>query len=450
MTPPIPMDCSNPDCEYSTPGNIPSFELILKALELHVRTAHSEYSGKASNKVEKLKRPIITVNMSESDWTFYEHKWTRYRRQAALTGQNLLDELWACLDGEIERLAFQAGIASTDASDLMKQIKALAVTSIHPSMHVVALHQLKQHEGESAKAFCARVRGTAVNCNLEKTGTRNTCDEKISFLEETCYHVAMTGLIHEDLKEKVLTQAMLGVVKDLQSLIDFATAEEASRHRQPLKEIAAIQNKPQPAQPKQCHYCGLQSHGQYNKQRSKQCPAFGKKCSKCGRNNHFANVCRSSRTAAINVDQDENSEEPSVSEFVTAILPTLKITSVDSAKPAVQALRMEQNSVTTLPVPHHIFCQQTKHWKRSPPKSPPTVELSVMVDKAAYAELNLLPPELTKKQGAGFARARKGTADTGAQLTVVNEQELAALGVKKHSIFPLAMSVNSVTKTPID
>ena len=63
--------------------------------------------------------------MSESDWTFYEHKWTRYRRQAALTGQNLLDELWACLDGEIERLAFQAEIASTDASDLMKQTKAL-------------------------------------------------------------------------------------------------------------------------------------------------------------------------------------------------------------------------------------------------------------------------------------------------------------------------------------
>ena len=93
------------------------------------------------------------MNMSESDWTFCEHKWERYTRQAALTGQHLLDELWVCLDCDIELLAFQAGIKFNNASDLEKQVKTLAVTAIHPSMHVVTLHQLKQNEGESTKAF---------------------------------------------------------------------------------------------------------------------------------------------------------------------------------------------------------------------------------------------------------------------------------------------------------
>ena len=139
-----------------------------------------------------------------------------------------------------------------------------------------------------------------------------------------------------------------------------------------------------------------------------------------------------------------------MSGFVTAILPTLKITSSDTARPVVQKLRSQLASVTTLPVPHQIFCRQSKRWKRLPPKTSPTIELSVALDKPAYAELGLIPPELTKRRGAGFARARRGTADTGAQLTVMHESELMALGVKKHSIFPVAMAVNTVTKTFID
>ena len=40
--------------------------------------------------------------------------------------------------------------------------------------------------------------------------------------------------------------------------------------------------------------------------------------------------------------------------------------------------------------------------------------------------------------------------DTGAQLTVVNVCELAALGIKKHTIFQLATTVNTVTRASID
>ena len=55
-----------------------------------------------------------------------------------------------------------------------------------------------------------------------------------------------------------------------------------------------------------------------------------------------------------------------------------------------------------------------------------------------------------KKPSAGIARVRTGTADTGAQLTVINEGELSSLGVKNNSIFPVAISVNTVTKSAID
>ena len=44
--------------------------------------------------------------------------------------------------------------------------------------------------------------------------------------------------------------------------------------------------RPRGETPKQCGYCGL-VHGNGQK-----CPAFGKKCMKCPKMNHFAAVCR--------------------------------------------------------------------------------------------------------------------------------------------------------------
>ena len=76
--------------------------------------------------------------------------------------------------------------------------------------------------------------------------------------------------------------------------------------------------------------------------------------------------------------------------------------------------------------------------------------MSVALDRRAYAELDINLPELTRKPGAGHARARNATADTGAQLTVMNTSELLALGIKSESIFPLTMSVNTVTQGAIN
>ena len=144
---------------------------------------------------EKPKRPTICVNMTESDWVFHEHKWQRYKRQSGIIGQHVLDELWATLDSEMERLAFQDGIEETDPDALLLMFKKLAVTTIHPSLHVVTLHNLKQNQDETVKAFSARVRGIAKNCELQKKCSKTGCSEAVSFLEETCYHVVMTGLL---------------------------------------------------------------------------------------------------------------------------------------------------------------------------------------------------------------------------------------------------------------
>ena len=41
MVAPNQMDCSAAACDFKTPANIPTYELVLKSLELHIATAHS-------------------------------------------------------------------------------------------------------------------------------------------------------------------------------------------------------------------------------------------------------------------------------------------------------------------------------------------------------------------------------------------------------------------------
>ena len=191
---------------------------------------------------------MVNTGMSESEWTFFVHKWERYSRHAKLSEAQKLDELWACMDADIERLAFNDGLTANTANDLLVGLKKLSVTELHPSVHFMALHQMRQARGESTKAFSARVKGTANNCNLVKKCTKASCTEQVSFLEETCYHVVLAGLQDVNLLEKVLTQAMLNNVTDLPSLITYTSAEESSTPdnrsaRHLVKYVSVARNK---------------------------------------------------------------------------------------------------------------------------------------------------------------------------------------------------------------
>ena len=52
-----------------------------------------------------------------------------------------------------------------------------------------------------------------------------------------------------------------------------------------------------------CKYCG-KSHA------SKQCPAFGKKCYNCGKNNHFSKVCQKKKVFGVEENKTNEHLEP--------------------------------------------------------------------------------------------------------------------------------------------
>ena len=112
-------------------------------------------------RVERPSRPTVTSGMSESDWNFFLHEWGRYSRQTGISGDILRDELWSCMEDDLRQLAFSEGFSATTEEELLRKIKDLAVTILHPSVHVVTLHNMTQQDSETVEAFVARVKGTA-------------------------------------------------------------------------------------------------------------------------------------------------------------------------------------------------------------------------------------------------------------------------------------------------
>ena len=62
----------------------------------------------------------------------------------------------------------------------------------------------------------------------------------MSFVEETCYHAIMTGIYNDELREKVLSQAMMGNVKNLSTLLEYAATEEAAKCKKSINNVAGL------------------------------------------------------------------------------------------------------------------------------------------------------------------------------------------------------------------
>ena len=109
MPNPEPLVCGVEGCQYSTPSNCPTWDNMIKLMELHVRQAHPApgpgQPGPAGggSKQERLPRPTLEAGISDADWSFFVSQWERYKRSTKIMGQDAIDQLWACASEELSR-----------------------------------------------------------------------------------------------------------------------------------------------------------------------------------------------------------------------------------------------------------------------------------------------------------------------------------------------------------
>ena len=77
MPPPHPLECSDPTCDYKTQEGCPTWDLLVNLLSQHTQTVHNQGGALAApnassqtSKLEKLPRPVFSLQMTEAQWTF--------------------------------------------------------------------------------------------------------------------------------------------------------------------------------------------------------------------------------------------------------------------------------------------------------------------------------------------------------------------------------------------
>ena len=382
MAPPDPQACSAAGCGWSTPAGLPHFEQIIQLMTLHTTQAHPALQGgggdrRPTTKVDKRPRPEISMEMTEHDWRFFLSEWQDYKRATGIAEQDLLDELWSCMTPELKRLAFDQGGKDTLVTEalMLTRIRQLAVSVLHAAVHTVALHDARQAAEEPTKTFAARVRGIASNCELTKDCG---CGQKVSFLEETVYHVVMAGLRDRDMQDRCLSAAIMKTIKDINSLVEFCSAEESGRMTVP-GTVGGLRSSYQQGKGKglqdrhshgRCDWCGGAPHSAWTRQaREKECKAFQHTCQSCSKQGHFTSCCRGAqwkgarspgpvkttqRVKAKNAAVEKQEEDGKVESFAFCAMVAVKnffhpLEDLGGAEPSMQRAVTPRRSRTWRP-----------------------------------------------------------------------------------------------------
>ena len=266
----------------------------------------------------KLTRPIIDADTTDNRWIIFKDEWQRYKDMAGLTNVNdIRNELRAACSQKVNEMLFNFvgpdPLQTATEDNLLDFIKSVAVKAVHPEVYRQHFYNLKQSDGETITSFISRLKAQAMLCRFQCAGTCGDNNCTPSYAEEMIRSQLIAGLRNSSHQSKVLSE--MEVLKTLNQLttrlLTLEATERASSEfqlpHQTVSDVSSVKSKPLPKPPtnKPCAGCGKPFHP---KGRA-TCPAYGKACRNCNKLNHFANVCRSSKVAAIPSSAQEESSD---------------------------------------------------------------------------------------------------------------------------------------------
>ena len=235
--------------------------------------AQQHHACHTGSRLEKLPRPVFTLNMSEAAWDFKVIEWESYIAQTQVTDNTKLLQLRAACSEELRSRVYDSGdFASLNTIDLLlARMKELAVVTVHKSVHLMNLYKMVQQPEEGIRAFHARLTGTAEMCGMSVKC--NTCQVDISYRDEVVKQIIIHGMYNMEIKQRVLSRTKVGELLALTALVDYIAAEEASvtdshdLHSPASASVSALRQSSYKNVKKPCRFCGGARHKQFGGQK---------------------------------------------------------------------------------------------------------------------------------------------------------------------------------------
>ena len=230
MTPPPQKECPVDTCDYLTPAGLPNYDLVYRDMEMHTRYGHQspappDRTGDQGtgitghSRADKLPRPSLKDEATEADLIFFKDSWTRYKRSTGLTGQGVVDQLWACCSQELSRSVYDSGVTSeATETALLHAMKKMAVRAQNNLVNVVNFLGMGQDNDEPGGSFAARLKGQASTCDFTIKCATSGCSSETSYMEKMVAHQLVRGLVDPTIQEEVLAHAASNPELDLASI----------------------------------------------------------------------------------------------------------------------------------------------------------------------------------------------------------------------------------------
>ena len=251
-------------------------------------------------------------NLAEN-WKKFKQVWNNYEIASHL--KNEADELrtatlLTCIGADAldvyNGLEFANDAEKTSIKIVLEKLEIFCIGKTNIIFERYKFNKREQLESESIESFVAGLR------TLAKTCTFGTLEE--SLIRDRI----VVGVRANHIRKRLLQESGLS----LQKCIDICSAYECTaKHMKvmkPVEEVSAVGSKRPPKKVGKdkdkmssrntaeisCKFCG-----KVHARKKELCPAWGKKCSACGKANHFAAKCKSKKQGKPELHTVEDSSD---------------------------------------------------------------------------------------------------------------------------------------------
>ena len=467
MTERIP--CSAPDCAVTFQSDLAPAALTI-LLEIHARTAHPPTAAPQVNtpstKAEKVRRPTIAAAGSSEEWLYFCQRWSEYKAATKLTRDDIVYQLLECTEEALRRDINRAygTITNETEEEALRLIKLFAVKAENVLVNRVQLQNIQQDRDETVRSFSAKLKGQAAVCGFTKS-KQCTCGREVSidYSSEMVRDTLIRGLADEDIRQDIVSQARQDMVLD--EVIQLAEAKESGKrsvsrlntvptvttnaasnyrkynknpHNQRPQQRSGYNNYGPPSQSQFCSHCGLSGHGngRNKEERVKKCPAYNKRCTKCGLLHHSPTVCRKQVESSSSNQFGRASQQPATQDAVFLHTGEEDIGFFHESP---------YDEVSSITLDHHVYDDMVKAWLKRKSDPQPFIRLAVTIDPTDLKDLGYSLP--IKSPTVSYVNA---IADTGCQSCLAGSQVLQTLNISKSSLVPVKMQMTAANSNAIN
>ena len=273
----------------------------------------------------KLNPPTLDLTVDRfAAFTAWKEKWDDYVLLSQFDQQNKKTQsalLRYTFSSDTRKIYNSLGLTAQQKEDpdvIIDELQKFAKGTINEILERHCFNNRKQQDGETFDDFLTELKVLATNCNYCAACYPNILRDRI-----------VEGVISDELRGKLIEEKTLDLEKAVEKCRSFEIAADGvktmSGHQKNGNNIDRVgggggddrrnSSRNGNNEPRDCKFC-LKKH----KWGRNFCPAFGKTCNACKKNNHFegSSICNKSQSGAASVDQ-ENAEGTSTTGSINEV-----------------------------------------------------------------------------------------------------------------------------------